>query len=296
MAETAFEKARFWSKSYDGLIICELCPRKCLIAEGSIGFCGVRKNIGGGLFSLVYGYPSLLQVDHIEKKPLAMFMPGTYTFSIGTFGCNLDCCFCQNFHLSKKFPQINLPKAEKINSDYIISKAISSGCRSIAFTYNEPTVWAEYAIDIAKEAKKNQIPVVLVSNGFISEIAMEEFYPLINAANIDMKGYSENFYKSMCNGALRDVLNAIKYLYDLGRHIELTNLVIPDRNDSLEMIGAFLEWVEKELDKSIPLHFSAFFPTYKYLESYPTPKETLFRIRDYASERGFNNVFLGNIR
>ncbi|HBM16582.1 MAG TPA: AmmeMemoRadiSam system radical SAM enzyme [Lentisphaeria bacterium] len=296
MADLAFEKARFWEKKGQDSIICGLCPRNCIIRESKIGFCGVRKNINGILYSLVYGYPAALHVDPIEKKPLAMFMPETYTFSIGTFGCNLDCSFCQNFTLSKNFPEINTAVTERISSSQIISKAIYAKCRSIAFTYNEPTVWAEYAIDIATEAKKNNLPIVLVSNGFITQKAIEEFYPLIDAANIDMKGFSENFYETMCKGSLKHVLNSIKYLYQLKKHIELTNLVIPEKNDSEEMIKAFLDWVERELDKSIPLHFSAYFPTYKYLESQPTPKETLFKIREYAWKRNFTNVFIGNIR
>jgi pyruvate formate lyase activating enzyme len=172
---------------------------------------------------------------------------------------------------------------------------ISSKCRSVAFTYNEPTVFAEYAIDIAKLAHKNDLKTVLVSNGYITKRAAEDLYPLIDAANIDMKGFSNEFYTSMTDSKLEPVLNAIKYLYDLGKHIEITNLVIPGKNDSDEMIDSWLDWVESELDKKVPLHFSAFFPAYKYNSSPPTPPDTLYRIKAHAQSRGFTAVYLGNI-
>ncbi|MEI6055995.1 MAG: AmmeMemoRadiSam system radical SAM enzyme [Lentisphaerota bacterium] len=297
MADLLFKKARFWKRAFDSnsAIICELCPRQCHIEDGKSGFCAVRKNISGNLYSLVYGYPVALQVDPIEKKPFSMFMPSTFTFSIGTYGCNLDCSFCQNFHLSRGIPSDDEPKTPQLSPSEIIKKALSAGCKSIAFTYNEPTIWAEYAIDIALEARKHKLPVVLVSNGFISKSGMEEFYPLIDAANIDMKGFSEEFYKTMTKGKLQSVLDSIKYLYKLGKHIEITNLVIPGKNDSEENTRLFLDWVEMELDKNVPLHFSAYFPTYKYFDSPRTPRETLLRIKEYARSRNFPNVFLGNI-
>ncbi len=297
MADFPFKRARFWKRVLNSgnTIICELCPRQCHIAEGKSGFCCARKNISGELYSFVYGYPAALQVDPIEKKPFSMFMKGTYTFSIGTYGCNLDCSFCQNFHLSRGIPNSNEPKIPQLSPTDIIKKTLSTGCKSVAFTYNEPTIWAEYAIDIALEAKKHHIPVLLVSNGFISRSAMEEFYPLIDAANIDMKGFSEEFYSTMAKGNLQNVLESIKYLYKLGKHIELTNLIIPGKNDSESDISHFLDWVEKELDTNIPIHFSAYFPTHKYFDSPRTPRETLFKIKDYAHKRNFPNIFLGNI-
>ena len=290
-------KALFWEKKSDASsVLCRLCPRQCLISDGKRGFCNVRLNKNGVLYSLVYGYPVALQVDPIEKKPFAEFMPGTRTFSIGTLGCNLDCLFCQNHHLSRGIPSENMDNPDKYFSpESIIDLSIKNNCRSVAFTYNEPTVWAEYAIDIARLAQKKGIAIVLVSNGYISKQAADVLYPLIDAANIDMKGFSEKFYSEMTGARLKPVLDSIKYLYALNKHIELTNLVIPNKNDDEEMISLFLDWVEDNLDKNIPLHFSAYHPMYKYKNSPRTSSEILYNIRDIANKRGFNHVYLGNI-
>ena len=292
-----FKEALFWHSigNENSDVKCNLCPWNCTIKDGALGFCKVRKNIGGKLYSLVYGFPVALNVDPIEKKPLAMFMPGTWTYSIGTYGCNFDCSFCQNFEISKNVPEIKQPPSEIITPELIIRKTFETGCKSIAFTYNEPTVWVEYALDIAKEARKHNIPLVLVSNGYITKEAREYFYPFIDAANIDIKGFSEEFYKNMIKGRLQPVLDSVKYLFELGKHVEITNLIIPGKNDSEEMVGKFLDWVESNLSKTVPIHFSAFFPTYKYLDSQRTPVETLYHLKTYANRRSFYNVFLGNI-
>lgn len=298
MVDCLFREALFWHPAGDKNYLevkCNLCPRNCAIKEESLGFCKVRKNIGGKLYSIVYGSPVALNVDPIEKKPLAMFMPGTRTFSIGTYGCNFDCSFCQNFNISKNVPEIKQPPFEIVTPELIVKKTFETGCKSIAFTYNEPTVWIEYAVDIAKEARKCNIPLVLVSNGYIAKEARGYFYPFIDAANIDVKGFSEEFYRSMTKGRLQPVLDSVKYLFQLGKHVEITNLIIPEKNDSEEMIGKFLDWVESDLSKTVPIHFSAFFPTYKYFDSQTTPSETLYRLKRYANNRGFDNIFLGNI-
>ena len=275
---------------------CFLCPRKCIIKDGAKGFCGVRYNSAGVLFSLVYGYPSAIQVDPVEKKPFAEYLRGTKTFSIGTYGCNLNCLFCQNYHLSRGTVDVakNL-KNNFIAPDAVVNSAIEHGCRSVAFTYNEPTVWAEYAIDIAKLAHKNGLEVLLVSNGYISEVAARELYPYIDAANIDMKGFSEAFYDELTGGHLENVLDSIAYLYKLEKHIELTNLIIPGKNDSENMINSYLDWVESNLDKSVPLHFSAYHPMYKFKSVPRTPAKTLFKIREAAENRKFTSIYLGNI-
>lgn len=282
----------------NGAVRCGLCPRRCLIPDGGRGFCAVRRNRGGVLYAETYGHPVAVQNDPIEKKPLYHYMPGSRTFSIGTFGCNLNCLFCQNDSLSRGSygaePRADLPFYAP---DVLAEAALRAGCRSVAFTYNEPGVWAEYVMDIAHEAKKRGLGTVLVSNGYITPEAAEKLYPCIDAANIDMKGFSEDFYRGMCGGSLEPVLRACEYFRNVrGGHLELTNLVIPGRNDSDEMIGAYLDWAGEKLGLETVLHFSAYFPAYKYRESPPTPPETLYRIRDFARGRGFRFVYLGNIR
>jgi pyruvate formate lyase activating enzyme len=290
-----FHKALWWDGSGDsGDVKCFLCPRNCLITNGKTGFCNVRKNIDGVLYSLSYGYPVALQVDPIEKKPLARFMSGSRTFSLGTYGCNLACSFCQNHHLSRGHYR-SFQENKYASPELIVEIAQKQKCESIAFTYNEPTVFAEYAMDIAVLAKQAGLATVLVSNGYISLDAAKEFYPLIDAANIDMKGFSEDFYGKMTGGNLQSVLESIKLFYDLGKHLELTNLIIPGKNDDPEMIHLFLDWVEQNLDKNVPIHFSAYHPDYKYDASPRTDPNKLLSILDLAVERDFKHIFLGNI-
>lgn len=276
------------------VIRCLLCPRHCLITEGKIGYCGIRRNIQGRLYALAYGRPVALQVDPIEKKPLAEFMPGSWTFSLGTFGCNLGCLFCQNHHLSRgTYPDVD--GGERYSPEKIVQLSKENDCKSVAFTYNEPLIWAEYVIDIAKCAKEAGLATVLVSNAYVTRDAAEEILPNIDATNFDMKGFSEEFYHEMTGSHLQPVLDTIEYFYSIKGHVELTNLVIPLKNDSEKMINDYLDWVEEKLDKDIPLHFSAYHPDYKYNESPRTPAETLYGIKDKAESRGFGHVYLGNV-
>ena len=287
-------EAKWYKKLENKTVECHLCPRKCVISDGRTGFCSVRKNQDSVLYSLNYGYPVALQIDPIEKKPLFHFLNGTKTFSIGTYGCNLNCIFCQNHHLSRgKY-------AEKTAYQYyppelIVELTKKHNCASLSFTYNEPTVFAEYAMDIAVIARKEKIPSIIVSNGYISMEAAKDFFPLIDAANIDMKGFSEEFYSSMTSSHLQPVLDAIKYLYELGKHVELTNLIIPGKNDSFDMIDAFLDWMEKEINNEMPIHLTAYHPDYKYNESPRTPTDLILSIQDHCLKRGFKNVHLGNV-
>ena len=290
---------KWWKESADNnTVICTLCPRKCRILPGESGFCGIRRNSDGKLLSLAYGRPVALQIDPIEKKPLAEFLPGSKTFSLGTYGCNLGCLFCQNHTLSRgAYSETELLSPDLyFPPERIVEMAIQSGCQSIAFTYNEPLIWGEYIIEIAELAKSRKLAAVLVSNGYISEEAAKDILPHIDAANFDMKGFSEEFYSSMTGGELQPVLATIEYFHSLGKHLELTNLVIPDKNDSDEMIDTYLEWVIQKLGKNIPLHFSAYFPMYKYKKSPATPRETLFTIKEKAQSKGCASVYLGNIR
>lgn len=293
MTAQSIHPARWWQPENPPSARCSLCPRLCLIKPGWTGFCGVRANINGQLGSIAYGHPVSVGVDPIEKKPLARFLPGTRTFSFGTFGCNLGCSFCQNDSLSRGYYNVEeLPRY--LAPAEIVELALQHNCQSVSYTYNEPTVFAEYAIDIAGIAAEKGLKNVLVSNGYITREAAADLYPLIDAANIDMKGFSEDFYNSLCGGSLAPVLDSIRYLYELGKHIEITNLVIPGRNDSEEMIKNWFDWVEAHLNKDVPLHFSAYHPAYKmHIEG--TPHETLYRIREYGEQRGFTSIFLGNI-
>ena len=291
--EFKIKQTRWWQPEEDGAVNCRLCPRGCLISEGRTGYCGVRKNIGGRLFSLSYGHPVSVAIDPIEKKPLAMFMPGTRTFSFGTFGCNLGCVFCQNDSLSRGFYKDGY-EYEYISPEMVVKLALEHGCPSISYTYNEPTVFEEYVVDIAELAHQAGLKNVLVSNGYISDEASDELYPLIDAANIDMKGFGLDFYPQMCGAELEPVLDSIMKLHRLGKHVEITTLVIPGKNDDEKSLTAWLKWAEHNLGLDIPLHFSAYHPAYK-CRILRTPPSTLYNIRDLALSRGFSNVFLGNI-
>lgn len=289
----ALSPARWWSPRENDAVQCELCPRRCMIPVGKCGYCGVRKNHNGALQSLTYGYPVSVAIDPIEKKPLARFLPGSKTFSFGTFGCNLGCVFCQNDCLSRG-RYLPGKRYDFITPAELVDAALRHNCPSISFTYNEPTVFAEYLLDIAKLAHEAGLKNVLVSNGYVSEVARQEIYPLMDAANIDMKGFSQEFYGSMCDARLAPVLESLQDLYRLGVHLEVTQLVIPGKNDTVEVVDEWLAWAKEKLDLSVPLHFSAYHPACE-CRIPPTPPATLYRIQKQAREMGFKDVFLGNI-
>ncbi len=285
-------EAAFYRKLENGVAECFLCPRHCRIAPGSAGFCRVRRNEGGTLYALTFNHPAAMANDPVEKKPLRHFLPGSFTFSVGTFGCNLGCVFCQNDSLSRS----GVPEGmEEIPASRIVEAALRYRSQSVALTYNEPTVFIEYGMEIARAAHDAGLKVILVTNGYISREAREAFYPLADAANIDVKGFGD-FYPVMCKGELAPVLESCEYFRNvLGKHLEITNLVIPGRNDSPGRIDALLDWAGEKFGKEIPLHFSAFFPAGGYAGSPRTPRETLFAIRAHAAERGFERIHLGNI-
>jgi len=285
--------AKWWIRENEA-IRCFLCPRNCLLSEGKSGFCGVRMNSGGELRTAAYGCPVAIQVDPIEKKPLYHFLPGTKIFSIGTFGCNLGCSFCQNYTLSRGSYSSG-QSFRSFEPAEIVALAEQYRCSSVAFTYNEPTVFAEYAMDVAALAHEKGLKTVFVSNGYTSLEPAKEIYSLIDAANIDVKGFSEEFYRTMCGASLQPVLELIELIRKMGVHIELTNLIIPGKNDSEEMLDAYLDWVENRLGLDVPLHFSAYHPAYQYRESPPTPPDELRKIGAHVRARGFTRVHLGNI-
>ena len=287
--------ARFYTRLPEGAVRCDLCPRRCVITPGGAGWCRMRCNAAGELHALSYARPAAVAIDPIEKKPLMNFLPGTRTLSLGAFGCNLECCFCQNSSLSHGTYNAN-GDWRILTPRETVSLAAANDCPSISLTYNEPTLWIEYAMDIAKLARASGLRTVLVTNGFIEPEPARALYPLVDAANIDVKGFSEEFYESMCGGSLAPVRTACEiFKNEAGGHLELTNLVIPGRNDSPEQQEAYLDWVEAALGTDTPLHFNAYFPAYHYRQSPRTPATLLHALRDRALERGFRNVRLGNI-
>jgi pyruvate formate lyase activating enzyme len=272
--------------------ICGLCPRRCRIAPGKRGACLARINRDGKLYSAVYGAPIAIQIDPIEKKPFANFLPGSKTFSIGTYGCNLFCKNCQNDHLSRGIPEEN--PAQFVAPEKVVAAALHHRCSSVAFTYNEPSIWAEYAIDIARLAHDAGLKTVLVSNGFITQEAAAELYPLIDAANIDLKSMDPAFYQENCGGDPADVLAAIRQYHATGGHLELTTLVIPGKNDSDNEIEQIFDFAESLNDPGLILHFSRFFPCHQLRELPATPPETLYHIREMGIKRGLR-IALGNV-
>ncbi len=287
-------EARYYHSLPNGNIQCDLCPHNCIIAPDKVGFCRVRRHVGGKLIAETYRRPAALQVDPIEKKPLAFYRPGTKTFSVGTMGCNLGCQFCQNDFLSRHGMEA-VGQLPEVSPEEIVRMALESHCESVALTYNEPTVFIEYGMEIARAAREHGLGTVLVSNGYINPEPRRDFYRLIDAANIDVKGFGE-FYPKLCCGTLAPVLESCRvFKKEFGGHLEITNLVIPGCNDSDESIRALLEWVERELGHDTPIHFSGYFPAGGFQQP-PTPANTLYRARKLANDLGFPNVLLGNLR
>ena len=287
-------EARWWEPEPNGKVHCYLCPRHCHIGEGQAGFCFIRANEGGRLYSLGYAHPAALQVDPIEKKPLNHFLPGTRVFSMGTAGCNMGCFFCQNWDISKS-------RADQVGSTYVppedvVALAIRNGCPSIAFTYNEPTIWGEYVVDICHAAKEAGIRTVMVSNGYVTREAFHDIYDHIDAANIDLKAFTENFYARQTLTHLEPVLETLQWLKnETNVWFEITNLIIPTLNDAQAETRELAEWVLKHLGPDVPLHFTAFHPDFKLRHIPRTPPETLHAARATALEVGLHYVYEGNI-
>ena len=284
----------FWHRLDDGRVQCDVCPRACKLREGQRGFCFVRANHGGEVVLTTYGRSSGFCVDPIEKKPLNHFFPGTPVLSFGTAGCNLGCRFCQNWDMSKSREMATL--ADRASPEAIAEKAQELGCRSVAFTYNDPTIFMEYAMDVADACHDRGIKTVAVSAGYMCPEPRREFYRHIDAANIDLKGFTERFYSEICSAHLDDVLDTLVYLKrETGVWFEMTTLVIPDENDSDEELHAMAEWVVENLGVDVPWHFSAFHPDWKMPDHPPTPPETLTRAREIAMGHGVRYVYVGNV-
>lgn len=285
---------RFWHVFNEKKIQCDLCPRHCVIGEGQRGFCFVRQNQNQQMILTTYGRSSGFCIDPIEKKPLNHFYPGQSILSFGTSGCNLGCKFCQNWDISKAR---EMDKLQSIASpERIALAAAESGCVGVAFTYNDPVIFAEYAIDIAKECRKLGLKTVAVTAGYITVEAREEFYYWMDAANVDLKAFTQTFYKRLCMANLEPVLDTLKYLkHHTNVWFEITNLVIPDNNDDWNELDEMSRWIFDELGPDVPLHFTAFHPDFKMMDTDRTPSDTLLKARDIALKNGLNYVYTGNM-
>jgi len=282
------KEAMFYETTENKIVKCRLCPFNCVIKSGNTGVCGVRKNIDGKLFSINYGKITSAAMDPVEKKPLYHFHPGAEILSFGTFGCNFKCPFCQNWEISQ-----TQPPTQTVTPESILEMCLDKKIKLVAFTYNEPVIWYEFVYDTAKLLKEHNIESVLVTNGFINKEPLKQLLPYISAANIDLKSFSDDFYKKIVKAALNPVLDTIKTMFESGIHIELTTLVITGENDSLNEIGAEAKWISSALDRTVPLHLSRYFPQYK-MANPATPMDTLQKMYRKAKEY-LDFVYVGNI-
>ena len=291
---TAAHIARFWHVLEDGRLQCDLCPRHCRLGDGQQGLCFVRRREGDALVLATYGRSSGFCVDPIEKKPLAHFLPGSAVLSFGTAGCNLTCKFCQNWDISKSRTADTL--ADSAPPETIAHAAARLGCASVAFTYNDPVIFHEYAVDVAAACHERGVRTVAVTAGYMCPEPRAEFYRHMDAANVDLKGFSERFYHSLCSAELGVVLDTLRYIrHETQAWLEITTLLIPGENDSPAELEAECAWIAETLGPEVPLHFSAFHPDYKLLDRPHTPLATLHRARAIARAAGLRHVYLGNV-
>ena len=285
---------RHWRKLDDGRVECQICPRLCKLHEGQRGLCFVRGNVGGAVALLSYGRSSGFCIDPIEKKPLNHFLPGTPIFSFGTAGCNLACKFCQNWDISKSREMDRL--LDQASPEAIAYAAQQTGCRSVAYTYNDPVIFHEYAIDTAIACREVGVRSVAVSAGFQCAEPRAEFYQYMDAANIDLKAFTEDFYHRLCGGHLQAVLETLEYIkYETNVWLEITTLLIPGENDSEAELESLTQWVVEKLGPDVPLHFSAFHPDWKMLNTVSTPPSTLSKARQIALKNGIHHAYVGNV-
>ncbi len=286
--------ARWWHREGDGRIVCTLCPRYCRLSDGQAGFCFIRKREGDALVSLGYGRTTGFAVDPVEKKPLNHFLPGTGTLSFGTAGCNLGCKFCQNWDISKA--RLDEERSRPVAPAQVIDLAEAEGCPSVSMTYNDPIIWAEFAIDVAREARSRGLRSVLVTAGYVTAEARPELYQYVDATNVDLKAFTDEFYHQVTFAHLAPVLETLKWLHASTKvWVEITNLMIPGLNDDPAETRKLAEWVATEMSPDVPLHFTAFHPDFKMRDRPPTPASTLMRARQIAREVGMKYVYTGNV-
>jgi pyruvate formate lyase activating enzyme len=294
MKEPSGNIARWWQPTEHNKILCTLCPRYCKIGSGQSGFCFIRKNIDGQLFTSGYGHPTGFAIDPVEKKPLNHFFPGTEILSFGTAGCNLGCKFCQNWSMSKaKLDDLN---ALTVTSEEVVNLAKKHHVPSIAYTYNDPTIFGEYVVDISRMARSEGIKSVMVTNGYIDKDARKDVYQYIDAANVDLKAFTERFYHKLTFSHLEHVLDTLYWLKnETDVWIEITTLLIPDENDAPDEISQMCDWILNNLGENVPLHFTAFHPDFKMKNKQATPGTTLQRAQEMALKQGIRYCYLGNI-
>ncbi len=285
---------RYWHRLEDGRVQCDLCPRACRLREGQQGLCFVRACAGGEIVLTTYGRSSGFCIDPIEKKPLNHFLPGTPVLSFGTAGCNLACKFCQNWDMSKSREMDTL--ADRASPEDLAATARRHGCRSVAFTYNDPVIFLEYAVDVARACHRHGVRTVAVTAGYIEPEPRRDLFRHIDAANVDLKAFSEHFYRHLTGARLAPVLDTLRYLrHETEVWLEITTLLIPGENDSDAEIGALSAWIASELGPEVPLHLTAFHPDWKLTDHPPTPPATLRRARRVALASGLRYVYTGNV-
>ena len=292
-ANDKLKEALFYEKLENKLVKCQLCPRKCVIPDSKRGFCGGRENRDGTLYTLVYAKPVAIHIDPIEKKPLFHFLPGTTAYSIATSGCNLRCKFCQNWEISQRRP-------EEVDYVYLepqdlVKHVLESGSPTIAYTYSEPTIFYEYMLETAKLARAQGIKNIMHSSGYINEQPLRQLAKYLDAANIDLKAFTNDYYVKMSEATLEPVLKSLKVLKEEGVHVEITNLVLSGYNDDKDSIMKMCMWIRENLGQDTPIHFSRAFPMYKLLSLNPTPVETLEKARQIALDCGLKYIYIGNV-
>ncbi|MBQ9452275.1 MAG: AmmeMemoRadiSam system radical SAM enzyme [Desulfovibrio sp.] len=288
-------QAMLWSPNADGSVSCRLCVHRCRVRKGGKGRCGVRVNLKGGLVSLVNEVVTAVGMDPVEKKPLYHFLPGTKIFSVGSAGCNFHCRFCQNSNISQ-VPESGVVPGRRVTPEDLVSLAVTNRARSLAFTYNEPTVFFELVYQTARQAKEKGLPSVLVSNGFMSADCLRALHASISAANIDLKGFSDEFYRSYCGGRLQPVLDNLKAIKAMGWWLEVTTLVIPGVNDTIDELKGVATFIHDELGADTPWHISAFHGAYRMADYPATPLPKLEEAWRIGRESGLHYVYIGNVR
>jgi len=292
--DTELHPGRWWHRLDDGRIQCDLCPRDCKLHEGQRGACFVRQRVGDAMMLTTYGRSSGFCIDPVEKKPLNHFYPGSSILSFGTAGCNLACKFCQNWDISKSRDMDTL--MDQASPEAIAAAAVAHGCKSIAFTYNDPVIFAEYAMDVADVCRERGVRTVAVTAGYMHDAARREFYAKMDAANVDLKAFTDDFYFKLCGARLQPVLDTLVYLkHETSVWFEITTLLIPGKNDSVEEVTAMCAWIMRELGPDVPLHFTAFHPDWKMTDLQATPAATLHRARQIALDAGLHYVYTGNV-